>query len=73
MVSKTKCPSETRDRVRNPGHYYSRKGFHALNVQVIVNKDKKILCRCINSRVGSNDSNAFNSSLLYEYLTMNYK
>lgn len=38
---KIKCPSASRDSVRNPGHYYSRKGFHALNVQVIVDKNKK--------------------------------
>lgn len=67
---KIKCPSQSRDGIRNPGHYYSRKGFYALNVQVIVDKHKIVLWRCINSRGGSHDSSAFKNSSLYKMLTM---
>ena len=37
------CPSLTEEDMKNQGHYHSRKGFYALNVQVIVDKDKKVL------------------------------
>ena len=43
---KIKCPSENDvgtsddDRICNPGNYHCRKGFYALNVQVIVDKKK---------------------------------
>ena len=66
-------PSLTRDRVTNPGHYYSRKGFYALNVQVIVDKKKRVLWRCINSRGAAHDSSAFKSSQLHDILENNWE
>ena len=44
---KIKCPSEHEvgsnddDKIPNPGNYHCRKGFYALNVQVIVDKKKE--------------------------------
>jgi len=70
---KIKCPSQTRDRVENTGHYYSRKGFYALNVQVIVDKKKRVLWRCINSRGAAHDSSAFKSSQLHQILENNWE
>jgi hypothetical protein len=39
--------------------YWSRKGFYALNVQVICDKEKRVLWRSINARGGEHDSKAF--------------
>ena len=41
-------PSCTKDKVVNPGHYYSRKGHHVVNVEAIVDK-KRIIWRPINN------------------------
>jgi len=51
------------------GGYWSRKGFYALNVQVIVDKHKRVLWRSINSKGGEHDSKAFKSSRLWDILT----
>jgi hypothetical protein len=51
------------------GGYWSRKGFYALNVQVIVDKHKRVLWRSINSKGGEHDSRAFKSSRLWDILT----
>ena len=59
-------PSITRDNVINPGHYYSRKGYYALNVQVIVDKEKMILWKSINGRGAAHDSLTFKDTKLYE-------
>ena len=40
---KMKSPNLSRDGVKNQGTYFSRKGFFALNVQVIVGRDKMVL------------------------------
>lgn len=69
---KIRSPSQKRDQVRNPGHYYSRKGFFALNVQVIVDKKKSVIWRCINSRGGAHDSSAFKNSSLYGKMEGNW-
>ena len=42
--------------VPNPGSYFSRKNVHGLNVQVIVDKRKRILCRHIGEVGSSHDS-----------------
>ena len=36
-----------RDGIKNPQSFYSRKGFYAVNVQVICDKNKRILFRSI--------------------------
>ena len=65
------CPPLTQEDIVNQGHYHSRKGFYALNVQVIVDKDKRVLWHSIRSRGGAHDSSAFKSTQLYEYLMQN--
>jgi hypothetical protein len=63
---KIHCPSLR--ELRNPGKYFSRKGFHAINVQVIVDKKKRILWRYIGEKGSSHDSKVFNESGLGKYL-----
>ena len=60
-------------QVKNPACFYSRKGFYALNVQVVCDKRKKVLYRCIRSRGAEHDSSAFKKSSLYELLSCNWK
>jgi hypothetical protein len=63
---KIHCPSLR--ELHNPGKYFSRKGFHAINVQVIVDKKKRILWRYIGEKGSSHDSKVFNESGLGKYL-----
>jgi len=49
--------------------YWSRKGFYALNVQVICDKEKRVLWRSINARGGEHDSKAFKATRLWDKLT----
>jgi hypothetical protein len=65
---KIECPSLKKDGVENPGGYFSRKGFYALNVQAIVDKRKRILWMYLGAKGGEHDSAAFKSSNLYEML-----
>lgn len=51
------------------GGYWSRKGFYALNIQVICDKHKRIIWRSINSKGGEHDSKAFKSTKLWKKLT----
>ena len=44
---KIQRPSEKRDLISNPSSFFSRKGFYALNVQIIVNHEKKFCGRHI--------------------------
>lgn len=54
--------------VSDPGNYYCRKGFFALNVQAICDRSKKFLW-CYTSNKGStHDSIAFTNSRLYSLL-----
>jgi hypothetical protein len=58
----------TISELSNPGKYFSCKGFHAINVQVIVDKKKRILWRYIGEKGSSHDSKVFNESGLGKYL-----
>jgi hypothetical protein len=71
-VVKIKKPS-ARDGVENPQSFYSRKGYYGINVQVIVDKRKRVLFRSIMSRGAEHDSTAFKSCGLYKWLTLNWR
>ena len=68
---KIKQPS-SRDGVPNPQSFYSRNGYYAINVQVIVDKNKRVLFRSIMSRGAEHDSTAFRNCGLYKWLIDNY-
>jgi hypothetical protein len=70
-IVKVKKPS-TRDGVKDPASFYSRKGFFGVNVQAIVDKKKRILYRSILSRGAEHDSTAFKNSSLYKWLIDNW-
>ena len=61
---KIRCPSWS--EVVNPGKYYSRKGFYALNVQCVVDCNKKVLWASYSNRGSSHDSTCFRSTKLYK-------
>jgi DDE superfamily endonuclease len=66
LAVRVKCPTER--EVADPGNYYCRKGFYALNVQAICDQSKRFLW-CYPSNKGStHDSVAFTSSKLYDLL-----
>ena len=61
-------PPKQSDGVNHPATYYCRKGYHAINVQVIVNKRKQVLWRSIKSIGKCHDSSAFQDTHLYKEL-----
>ena len=52
----------------DPGNYYCRKGFYALNVQAIVDKKKQFLWSYPSNKGSTHDSAAFCGSKLYDLL-----
>ena len=63
------CPKLS--EVNNPGKYFARKGFYALNVQVICDKEKRVTWRSIGQIGSIHDSRAFNITSLAAYLKRN--
>ena len=64
---------KVKDGIRNPGSFFSRKGFFGINVQAIVDKKKRILYRNILCRGAEHDSTAFkNSSFYRNFLVHNW-
>lgn len=61
-----------RDNVMDPKSFYSRKGFFGISVQAIVDKNKKVLFRSIESRGAEHDSSAFKRTNLYKWLMENW-
>ena len=61
-------PSYRYDRIINPVSVFSCKGFYALNVQCIVDHNKKILWASYKHKGASHDSTAFRHTSLYECL-----
>jgi hypothetical protein len=68
-----KKPTWKRDKVKNAASYYSRKGFYALNIQVVVDRKKRVLYRSILSRGAEHDSSAFKQSSLYRILQRKWR
>ncbi len=62
-----------KDGMGNAAAFYSRKGYFGINVQVIVDKKKKILFRSIKSRGAEHYSTAFKSTSLYTWLLKNWR
>lgn len=60
------CPTLAEDE--NPGQYFCRKGFFALNAQCICDSRKKILWISTGHIGSSHDSSAFTSTALFDYL-----
>lgn len=56
------------DRAGHIGSYFSRKGFYAINVQAIVNQDKRIIWRSIKCKGSEHDSTAFKKTALHQKL-----
>lgn len=54
--------------VTDPGNYYCRKGFFALNVQAICDKSKRFLWVYTSNKGSTHDSVAFANSRLYSLL-----
>ena len=61
-------PSFRMDRIKNSLSFYSRKGFFALNVQCIVDHNKKVLWASYRHKGASHDSSAFRDTKLYTLL-----
>jgi DDE superfamily endonuclease len=67
LAIRIKRPTKTAS-LRDPGAYYCRKGFHALNVQAICDSDKKILWMSSSHQGSCHDSTAWSSTMLYKAL-----
>ena len=63
-----RSPSLSRDRVRNSAKFFSRKGFHCLNVQVIVDRLKRVLWYSVKAKGSEHDSAAFKATNLFRTL-----
>ena len=72
-IVKTKMPMKTKDRVCNPTSFYSRKGYYGINVQVKVDKNKRVVFRDISSRGAEHDSTAWKNSPLYTWCIDNWE
>ena len=64
-------PSKS-DGVHNPSSLFSRNGLLGINVQVIVDKKKRILYRYIQHRGAEHYSTAFKNSSFYKWLVKNW-
>ena len=59
-------PYERHDDVANPETFYSRKGFYALNVQYIVDHEKRVLWASNSHRDSSHYSTCFRATDVYK-------
>ena len=67
LAIRIKRPTRT-EKLRDPGAYYCRKGFHALNVQAICDSDKKILWLSSSHQGSCHDSTAWTACKVYKVL-----
>ncbi len=61
------------DGMGNAAAFYGCKGYFGINIQVIVDKQNKILFRSIKSRGVEHDSTAFMLTTLYTWLLKNWR
>ena len=59
IAIKIKCPNLKQDGEKNPGSYFCRKGFYALNAQAICDSKKRILWLSTGHKGSTHDSFAF--------------
>jgi DDE superfamily endonuclease len=69
LAIRIKRPTKSQS-VRDPGAYYCRKGFHALNVQAICDSNKRILWMSSSHQGSCHDSTAWTSTMLYKTLQL---
>ena len=65
---KIKYLSLKMDGMKNQGSFYCRKGYFAMNVQAMVDRNKRVVWRSILYRGSEHDSTAFKRSQLYKTL-----
>ncbi len=56
------------DLIRDPGNYFCRKGFFALNVQAICDKSRRVLWMSTGHKGSTHDSTAFMETNLFQIL-----
>lgn len=66
LAVRIRCPNK--NEVHDPGNYFCRKGFYALNVQAICDKQKRILWVYTSNKGSTHDSAAFCNSRLINLL-----
>jgi hypothetical protein len=67
IAIKIKCPV-TSNLIRDPGNYFCRKGFYALNVQAICDKSRRVLWMSAGHKGSTHDSMAFLETQLFKIL-----
>jgi hypothetical protein len=67
LAIKIRCPTLS-DEIADPGNYYCRKGFYALNAQVICDKFRRVLWISTGHKGSTHDSTAFLGTDLYKLL-----
>ena len=70
VAIKIKCPA-TSDLIQDPGNYFCRKGFYALNVQAICDKSRRVLWMSSGHKGSTHDSTAFLETQLFKILDQN--
>jgi hypothetical protein len=65
---KSPCAS---NMIQDPGNYFCRKGFYALNVQAICNKYRQVLWMSTGHKGSTHDSTAFLETNLFKILVEN--
>ena len=67
VAIKIRCPPLS-DVIPDPGNYFCRKGFYALNAQVICDKHKRVIWASTGHKGSSHDSTAFLGTELFKLL-----
>ena len=68
IAIRIRCPTK-KDGVHDPGNYFCRKNFYALNVQAICDRQKRILWISPNHKGSTHDSTAWQETRLHDLLS----